>query len=377
MIIFTEYVWQKLNWFRLNCNEKKLFNAHYDGFLEVSLLGISQDENNLNTIVDLHCVEQECSSGLTEPTDQGVLNYLEGQILDHGIQPPVCGRFWAHTHPGKSAEPSGTDHDTFKKWFEHCADWGVMYILAEDSDTCTVQYNSGIVFGKRKERMPVFVLLDKLDTDGKPLYIRTNSLFELDAFAKKMNGFAISNLMMSDYSNYHEQWLEELKICVKKKYNYNNHGSSHYDPQKKTSTHQNGTATSTKNSRGNIGFLQASPKPFTSFQMLEILIKNEKDNLNQFAHTGIADLAAHYKCSISDVQDAFNTLKLLEGQASVDDICLHEKSLITDDGKPVDIGTIPREKLIEICHDYSCRPNKLKELVALYIEKSLTTGGGI
>ena len=144
--------------------------------------------------------------------------------------------------------------------------------------------------------------------------------------------------------------------------------------KKKTSTQQHGTTTCTRSHKGHIVFTQASAKPFTSFQMLETLIKNEKDNLNQFGHDGINDIAQHYKCPVADIQDAFNTLKLLERQVSPDDISLHEKLLITEDGKPVELSTIPQEKLILICRDYCCRPSKLKELVALYIDKSLSGG---
>src|SRR5690606_33202362 len=44
------------------------------------------------------------------------------------------GRLWAHTHPGNSASPSGTDEDTFERVFGGC-DWAVMFILARGGET--------------------------------------------------------------------------------------------------------------------------------------------------------------------------------------------------------------------------------------------------
>jgi|GEM_PF-6729003 len=379
MIILTEYVFAKLQWFRKNCNEKNLFNSNYDGFLEVSLLGVSQDENHLNTIVDLHCIEQECSSGLTEPTDQGVLNYLEGQVLDHGIQPPVTGRFWAHTHPGKSAEPSSTDNDTFKKWYEHCNDWGVMYILAEGQDTCTVQYDAGLVFKHRRERMPVFVLMDKKDPSGKPVYLRTSSIFELDELSTKAIGQPIAHMIFSDYSDYHESWMEEMKACVKKKswqqYNHYNSNASQSHSQKKTQTHTGtqsqiaNTSAMTCTNKGSHGSVNATPSPFTCFQLVHMLVRNKAETPNALGHQGLQEMAKHFGCTHGDIMTAWGTVKMLQDRVKPSEIAIYEKDLISIDGSPVPLNSLPENKLIDICRGLVVLPSKLKELVALYIDQ--------
>ena len=43
-------------------------------------------------------------------------------------------RLWLHTHPGSSAQPSGTDEATFERVFGQC-DWAVMFILARGGET--------------------------------------------------------------------------------------------------------------------------------------------------------------------------------------------------------------------------------------------------
>ena len=55
--------------------------------------------------------------------DLAVADFFETQV-DAGRKPEQFGRIWLHTHPGNSAQPSGTDEETFYRVFGHCQ-WAV------------------------------------------------------------------------------------------------------------------------------------------------------------------------------------------------------------------------------------------------------------
>lgn len=56
------------------------------------------------------------------------------QKVDEGLRPDQFARIWIHTHPGRSADPSGTDELTFSRVFGD-ATWALMFILAREGAT--------------------------------------------------------------------------------------------------------------------------------------------------------------------------------------------------------------------------------------------------
>src|SRR4029078_8144869 len=74
--------------------------------------------------------------------DESVAAFFDEQV-DAGRRPETFARLWLHTHPGKSAEPSGTAEATFTRVFGR-SDWAVMFILACGGQTyARLQLNVG------------------------------------------------------------------------------------------------------------------------------------------------------------------------------------------------------------------------------------------
>lgn len=65
--------------------------------------------------------------------DEAVADYFDAQVAA-GRRPAQFARIWVHTHPGNSADPSGTDELTFARVFGS-TDWAVMFILARGGQT--------------------------------------------------------------------------------------------------------------------------------------------------------------------------------------------------------------------------------------------------
>lgn len=86
------------------------------------------DPNDLLLIQDLHLLKQQTTAVTVAFDDTAVADYFD-VMVDQGKKPEQCGRLWVHTHPGHSAEPSGTDEATFARCFG-LTDWAVMFILA-------------------------------------------------------------------------------------------------------------------------------------------------------------------------------------------------------------------------------------------------------
>ena len=128
-IRFTPYSWSKLLYLR---------DA---GDTEVGGFGIS-DAEDLLLVNDVQLVDQECTAVTVEFDDASVADFFDAQV-DVGRQPEQFGRIWIHTHPGDSAEPSGTDEETFERCFG-TADWVIMFILAAGGATyARLQFNVG------------------------------------------------------------------------------------------------------------------------------------------------------------------------------------------------------------------------------------------
>lgn len=365
MITLSEYAFAKLCFFRINCTEQLInpnatTHAQTPSFLEVSLLGQSYDEDHLNYIVDLHCIPQECAYGATEPTDEGVLKFLEDKIIDEGIGPNLCGRFWAHTHPGKSPDPSSTDEDTFKKWFKD-SDYGVMYILADGADSCRVKHKS-LQLGQRSENCEVYVMFNKKTTGDKHFCLSTDTIFAMNKAANTDGYGSVLRLLTDDYSSHYPAWLEEIRKNVKKKYiptqtTYT--GRTHTPAKTKDHYRQSTTATNGGTNWGE----------FSIQTLINVLILNSKENINQFGVQGIKNLAIAYNVPPRVIHDTYRALKKREDSFDIVNLIDYEKELLTDDGKSRVPQLTPRE-LTKLCCSLMVRPSCLAEAVDTYIEKA-------
>ncbi len=140
-IRFSPYAWAKMLYLR---------DA---GPIEVGGLGLCRDGGDPLAVHDVAVLKQVGSRTTTRLDDDAVNDHMLG-ALEQGLQPCQTMRIWVHTHPGHSAEPSGTDWATFERIFARC-DWGVMVILAMDGST-----SAHIRLGKPLEaiyRLPVEV----------------------------------------------------------------------------------------------------------------------------------------------------------------------------------------------------------------------------
>ncbi|RLF68218.1 MAG: hypothetical protein DRN26_00130 [Thermoplasmata archaeon] len=126
----SPYVWAKLTYLRDL------------GDTEVGAFGISRSDDPL-AVIDLFTVKQKTTAATVEFDDIGIADFFEDQV-DAGRKPDEFGRIWFHTHPGMSANPSGTDEKTFREKFGKC-DWSVMAILGKGGEmTARLQYGTGI-----------------------------------------------------------------------------------------------------------------------------------------------------------------------------------------------------------------------------------------
>ena len=393
MIILSELAFAKLRWFRLNCNENNVCGLALQkpSFLEVSLMGISASEEDIGFITDFVCIPQEASMGLTEPTDEGFAKHWEDMLIDKDISIIRCARFWAHTHPGTSPEPSSTDNDTFKKWYND-SDFGVMYILADGDDSCTVKHKSNH-FGVQKERMQVYVMLEQKDAHGEQVIMNTSTIFAMDKMIEKAEGYPYaSDLLLSDYSAFYPEWMEELKANVKKK-QHGTHTHSHYGTTTSGRTagfHQNaagnnasGNGSSNNSNSNNSQTTQSSATGqttttststesgrVTAGNVLHILIKNKRENINQFSREVQQKIADVFGVTIGDLQTAYNNLKTYEKNFDVNDIMIFEKDLIDDAGMSKK-DTITPEAELFVCKNLLVRPVALWEYVDKYIAQAV------
>jgi proteasome lid subunit RPN8/RPN11 len=112
---FSPTAWAKLLYFRDR------------GESEIGGFGIATADDLLR-IEEFSTVKQEVTFASIAFDDLAVADFFESQV-DAGRKPEQFGRIWLHTHPGNSAQPSGTDEETFQRVFGRCQ-WAVMFILA-------------------------------------------------------------------------------------------------------------------------------------------------------------------------------------------------------------------------------------------------------
>lgn len=369
-IILTEKAFVKMLWFRKNCHENNVLDTKYtkSDFLEVSLMGISQSEegDGLLTVEDFVCVPQECSTGLTEPTDDGMAIYFEEMMLDKGISPNRCGRIWAHTHPGVSPAPSGTDEETFSKWFKD-AEFAAMYIMAEGDDFCKIKHTSKHLGGMKTQVTP-YVLLSRTDASDKPMFITTKFAYETDKLCEKMKesfGSFVTSAVFEDYSHLYEEWMVELKRCVKKK---------SYGATSATRTTTTNIPTTIPISNGGLGLTKKEQKKLnkigankgnliTMDDIIIALIKNKKNTLNEFQHAGINQIAAHFKVDVSKVHMSYSNVLQFEKYCTESMVEEYISHLIVDGKNAIETKAISEEMLIQICTELSARPAHISEIV--------------
>ena len=87
-------------------------------------------------------VKQDATMASISFDDTSVADFFESQVVA-GRKPEQFARIWLHTHPGDSAQPSGTDEETFDRVFGRCQ-WAVMFILASSGKTyARLRFNIG------------------------------------------------------------------------------------------------------------------------------------------------------------------------------------------------------------------------------------------
>ena len=116
----TPHAWAKLSYWR---------DA---GPTEIGGFGIAR-RADLLLVTDVRLIPQACDWASVRFDDDAVADFFEEEVAQ-GWQPEEFARIWIHTHPGASAQPSGTDEETFERAFGRC-DWAVMFILARDGAT--------------------------------------------------------------------------------------------------------------------------------------------------------------------------------------------------------------------------------------------------
>jgi len=110
----------------------KLQHFCHAGETEIGGFGIS-DKDDLLYVEDFCTVLQGTTGATVEFSDQSVADFFD-ECVDQGLTPQNFARIWCHTHPGASADPSGTDEKTFSRVFGSC-DWSVMFILSRTART--------------------------------------------------------------------------------------------------------------------------------------------------------------------------------------------------------------------------------------------------
>lgn len=111
------------------------------GKSEIGGFGISAVDDLL-FVADIALMTQSCTWAQVKFDDESVADHFDRQVAA-GRRPEEFARIWIHTHPGRSAEPSGTDEATFARVFER-ADWAVMFILARGGQTyARLRYSVG------------------------------------------------------------------------------------------------------------------------------------------------------------------------------------------------------------------------------------------
>jgi len=119
----------------------KLIFMRDKGNTEVAGYCITGTEDPL-LVTDFVLVKQTCTTATFDLDTVSCVEHMD-TMLDKGISPWQSSNILAHTHPGNSPSPSGTDEENFAKAFSR-PDWAIMVILAKDGSTyCRLKGNVG------------------------------------------------------------------------------------------------------------------------------------------------------------------------------------------------------------------------------------------
>jgi len=129
-LMFSPYAWAKLMWMRDH------------GPTEVGGFFLFDSPYSFR-VVDLLMCKQTCNSAHVEFDDMGLALMLEDLVFEKKIDQRCWKGMWWHTHPGDSAQPSGTDEQTFREKFGEL-ELAMMFILARGGQTtCRLRANVG------------------------------------------------------------------------------------------------------------------------------------------------------------------------------------------------------------------------------------------
>lgn len=129
VIWFTPYVWAWIQFLKRECKT------------EAFAFGIARKEEP-NLIVDLYIPKQVAGVAFVDIEEEDTLKMVE-ELVDLGYETGEFMRYFIHTHPGQSPQPSSTDERTYKDIFGKM-DWSSMIIFAKDGPTfCRTQFQAG------------------------------------------------------------------------------------------------------------------------------------------------------------------------------------------------------------------------------------------
>lgn len=107
---------------------------------EIAAWGITPTAFDL--VEDIRMAKCECTMTSVE-FDMADVARLWEELADQGLQPQHFARVWIHTHPGDSAQPSGTDETCMREAMSDPS-WATMLILAKGGQVyCRHHFNVG------------------------------------------------------------------------------------------------------------------------------------------------------------------------------------------------------------------------------------------
>lgn len=119
----------------------KLLYLRDRGPTEVGGFGLSAADDFL-FVEDVRLIRQQATDLSVQFDDTAVAEFFDEQV-DQDRRPEQFARIWLHTHPGESAQPSGTDEGTFSRCFGR-TDWSLMFILACGGQTyARLEFHAG------------------------------------------------------------------------------------------------------------------------------------------------------------------------------------------------------------------------------------------
>lgn len=359
MIFIKEYAWCKYLFFRDNCTPEKLEgSSNANHFLEVSLMGQSENEENLNVIVDMHCVKQEVSSGSTDMDDDGLADYVDRMSEEHNVGPLLTNRVWFHTHPGNCPKPSPTDEETFKKYWDNL-NFAVMFILARDNsyyNYMKFMYNFSPSIWK-SEKIG-YILLNNNE------YLSISDWAKFDSYGDELFIPEDRRSIFEDYSDHHEEWLKEMKDNVSQKYsNASKSGTV------KHSNQLYGDYTRQSNYLDPPGRATAAQKNKIE-AMIECLIDCDAKYFGDLNKKQKANLCSQQGIKEKEFTELISLITKKEKELSMEELIQLGRGFdILDDNQQSRLPELEREDLKVICGLLHVRPHAIAEIISSHHQK--------